>query len=119
MKLIITSQGPELSAVVDPRFGRALWFILFDTDTGNFAALDNKEQVEAPQGAGVQAAQSVVETGAQILLTGRCGPKAFQVLDAAGVQVYSGTTGTVAEALQNWETGKLSLLSEPDGVPRH
>ncbi len=119
MKLIITSQGPEISAAVDPRFGRALWFVVFDTESGNFAVLDNKEQVEAAQGAGVQAAQLVVETGAQALLTGRCGPKAFEVLDTAGVRVYSGISGTVAEALDAWDEGKLTRLAEPDGRPRH
>ena len=119
MKLIITSQGPELSAAVDPRFGRALWFIVFDTDTGDREVIDNSEQVEAAQGAGVQAAQVVVGSGSQALLTGHCGPKAFQVLDAAGVRVYSGITGTVVGAIEAWETGELAPLSAPDGVPRH
>ena len=119
MKVIISSQGPELSAEVDPRFGRALWFILFDTDSGTFEVLDNSEQVEAAQGAGVQAAQVVAGSGAQALLTGRCGPKAYQVLVTAGVRIYSGINGTVVSAIEAWEQGGLSPLHEPDGVPRH
>ena len=119
MKLIITSQGTESADQVDPRFGRARYFILFDTDSEEFKVLDNADQVEATQGAGVQAAQNVVNSGAKILLTGHCGPKAFEVLSAAGVMIYSGVEGTVQEAVQAWSRDELKLLNGPDGTPAH
>lgn len=119
MKLIITAQGPEPTDQVDPRFGRAQWFIVYDEETGGFAALDNEAQVSASQGAGVQAAQIVAASGAVVLLSGHCGPKAFDVLTAAKVQIYSGVTGTVEEALAAWRRGDLELLSSPDGSPQH
>lgn len=119
MKLIITSQGTDPAGPVDPRFGRARYFILFDTDSEEFKVLDNTDQVEAAQGAGVQAAQNIVTSGAEILLTGACGPKAFEVLSAAGVKIYSGIKGTVQEAVQAWRQNELELLNDPDGTPGH
>ena len=119
MKLIITSQGTDPADQVDPRFGRARYFILFDTDSEEFKVLDNADQVEATQGAGVQAAQNVVNSGAEILLTGHCGPKAFKVLSAAGVKIYSGVEGTVQEAVKAWGSDELKLLADPDGTPDH
>jgi predicted Fe-Mo cluster-binding NifX family protein len=119
MKLIITSQGTDPAGQVDPRFGRARYFILFDTDSEEFKVLDNTDQVEASQGAGVQAAQNVVNSGAEILLTGHCGPKAFEVLSAAGVKIYSGVEGTVQDAVQAWGRDELKLLNDSDGTPAH
>ena len=119
MILIITSQGPDPTDPVDPRFGRAPYLLIFDTETDQFQTLDNSQQVAAAQGAGVQAAQNIVATGAQVLLTGRCGPKAFQALSAAGVQIFSGTQGTVQEAVQAWRAGNLDQLTDPNGRPQH
>jgi len=119
MKLIVTSQGPEATDPVDPRFGRAPYFLMCDIETGQFTALDNRDQAAAVQGAGVQAAQIVAGSGAQVVLTGHCGPKAFAVLSAAGLQVYSGITGSVQDALHSWYEGELALLERPDGTPHH
>ena len=119
MKIIITSLGPEPDDGVDQRFGRGCFHILHDTEAGTYTALDNGELLAATQGAGVQAAQNVVASGAEVLLTGRCGPKAFDVLTAAGVAVYSGVTGSVAEAVEAWQKGALEKLAGPDGSPQH
>lgn len=119
MIVVITAQGTEPSDSVDPRFGRAPYFVLFDTETEKFESLDNSQQVGAPQGAGVQAAQNVVAAGAEVLLTGQCGPKAYQALSAAGVRIYAGTQGTVQEAVQAWRDGSLELLTDPNGTPSH
>lgn len=119
MKLVISSMGPHNTDSVDPRFGRARFFILFDSETGSFDSHDNSEQVDAPQGAGVQAAQLVVELGAEALLTGHCGPKAFQVFAESNIQVYSGFEGTVQDAVEAWKGGNLHPLSSPDGIARH
>ena len=53
MKIAITAQGPELSAQVDPRFGRAKYFIIYDVDSDEFEAVDNEQNLNAPQGAGI------------------------------------------------------------------
>ncbi|MEN8007571.1 MAG: NifB/NifX family molybdenum-iron cluster-binding protein [Candidatus Krumholzibacteriota bacterium] len=119
MKLIISSEGPKPSDRVDPRFGRARYLLLYDSASESFISADNSEQVAAAQGAGVQAAQKVVGLGAEALLTGHCGPKAFQVLEEAGVTIYSGFEGTVLDAVKAWKNGILEPLAAPDGIARH
>lgn len=105
MKLVVTAQGPTLDSPVDPRFGRAQYFLLVDSDTGSFTAHDNAQNLNAAQGAGIQAAQTVVELGAEAVLTGNVGPKAFTTLQAGQVAVYPGAAGTVREAVEQWQSG--------------
>ena len=119
MKLIISSKGPDLSNKVDPRFGRAHYFIQYDSATESFVSIDNSENSQAPQGAGVQAAQTVVRTGAEALFTGHCGPKAFAILSEAGIRVYSGFKGTVLDAVQAMKDGSLQPLPGPDRSGHH
>ena len=114
MRIAITAKGKGLEGEVDPRFGRAENFIIFDTETDDLAVVDNKFNVNAVQGAGVQAAGKVVGERAAVLITGHCGPKAFRVLSEAGIKVYTGGTGTVGEALDMYRNGSLDEASEPD-----
>lgn len=108
MKVYITSSGTTLDSPVDPRFGRAPRFLAVDADTGAFEAIDNEQVLNAPQGAGIQAAETVANGGADALLTGHCGPKAFRALRAAGVAVYLGLHGlTAAEALERLRKGEI------------
>jgi predicted Fe-Mo cluster-binding NifX family protein len=119
MRLIISSEGPNPSDRVDPRFGRARYLIQYDSASESYVSIDNTEQVHATQGAGIQCAQKVVESGAEALLTGHCGPKAFQVLVEANVKIYSGFEGTVLDAVDSWKNGNLEPLAAPDGIARH
>jgi len=114
MKICITSQGSELSSQVDPRFGRAAIFLMVDSDTGKFEVVDNKQNLQAAQGAGIQAAQNVAGAKAKAVITGHCGPKAFSTLKAAGIDIFTGASGTVAQALESWKTGKLEKASGAD-----
>jgi len=112
MKIAVTSQGTELSSPVDPRFGRAQYFPIFDTETDAVSVCDNNQNLNAPQGAGIQAARTVVEQGAQAVLTGNVGPKAFATLQAAGVEVFTEATGTVRQALDHLQVGKLKATGK-------
>jgi predicted Fe-Mo cluster-binding NifX family protein len=114
MKIAVTSQGTDLSSEVDARFGRAKYFIICDADTGEYRAVDNKVNLNAPQGAGIQAGELVVREGAKVLLTGHCGPKAFRVLSAAGVAVFNGCSGTVEQAIESYRKGELQKSEAPD-----
>lgn len=114
MKVVISSSGTTLDAAVDPRFGRAPQFICVDTATGETTVASNAAGVAAAQGAGVQAAETVARLGAECLLTGHCGPKAFRALAAAGIPVYVGASGTVAEALRQLDEGRLERATGPD-----
>jgi predicted Fe-Mo cluster-binding NifX family protein len=107
MKIIITSEGPGLNSRVDPRFGRAKHFVLFDAGTDAVSSHDNAQNLNAPQGAGIQAAQAVARLGAEAVLTGNVGPKAFVTLQAANIAVYCGATGTVNEAIEQYKKGQL------------
>ena len=107
MKIAITSTGQGLEADVDPRLGRAHFFLIYDTDSKRAETLDNAQNLNAAQGAGVQAAQNLAKAEVQAVLTGNCGPKAFQVLNAAGITVYVGLSGSVSEAIAEFESGRL------------
>ncbi|NQT50759.1 NifB/NifX family molybdenum-iron cluster-binding protein [bacterium] len=108
MKVAITTAGNDLDAAVDPRFGRAKAFVIYDTESGEWSVLDNEQNAFAAQGAGIQAASAVVNAGVEALLTGNCGPKAFRALAAGKVAVYAGVSGTVREAVEGLAAGKLS-----------
>ena len=86
MKIFFTTSGKALDSPLEPRFGRAPGFLMYDLDNGTFETFENTN-VNAAQGAGIQTAQTVVRLGATALVTGRCGPKAFQVLQAASIQI--------------------------------
>lgn len=114
MKVAVTAQGKDLDAQVDPRFGRASGFVVVDTETDNFAYVDNSQNVNAAQGAGIQAAQAVINQGVDALVTGHCGPNAFRTLSQGGVKVYVGAQGTVREAIEKLKAGELKEADSPD-----
>jgi len=114
MKIAISSQGTQPTADVDPRFGRTKWFILYDTETGEFESISNDQVLNLPQGAGIQAAQQVVGQNAEVVLTGHCGPNAFRTLNAAGVQVVIGVSGSVEQAIKQYQGGLLKPAEDAD-----
>jgi predicted Fe-Mo cluster-binding NifX family protein len=114
MKIAITTSGTDLDGPIDPRFGRAAGFILYDTESGDWSHHDNSQNLNAAQGAGIQAGQNVVDLGAGAVLTGHCGPKAFRVLAAAGVPVVVGARGTVRQALAEYRAGRLQPTDTAD-----
>lgn len=107
MKIVVTAQGPTLDSAVDPRFGRARHLLLVDPQTMQTTAHDNRQNLNAPQGAGIQAAQAVHDLGAGAVVTGHVGPKAFATLRAAGIAVYLGASGTVRDAVEQFRSGRL------------
>lgn len=111
MKVAFPTSGETPDAALDSRFGRASNFFVFDLGTGGHEVVDNQQALDSPQGAGIQAAETVVRSGADCLVTGNCGPKAFQVLKAAGIKVYTADKLTVAEALEAFKAGMLSSLT--------
>ncbi len=105
MKIAISSQGKTLDSELDPRFGRAAYILVVDTETLDFEAFDNNDNKNAFKGAGIQAAAMVCDKNAEVLLTGFCGPNAFQTLDAAGVKVVSDQSGRVIDVVQKFKQG--------------
>lgn len=112
MKIAVTSVGTNLDSEIDPRFGRAAYIIIVDSDTFAFEAVDNQENVNALKGAGIQAAKAVSEKGAEVLLTGFCGPNAFKAMNAAKIGVANNASGSIRDAVQAYLDGKLPLSDE-------
>jgi len=112
MKIAITAAGVSLDAEIDPRFGRCQHFIIADPDTMEFEALENSGAM-AGGGAGVSTAQTIAGKGIEAVLTGNCGPNAYQVLAAAGIKVVTGVSGKVRDAIQDYKSGKLKTSSQP------
>lgn len=111
MRVAITATGPELSSPVDMRFGRAPYLLVMDTSDRKITHIDNKAGMDATQGAGVQAAQAVIDSNASVLITGNCGPKAFRALQAAGIHVYLTPENTVEAAITAFQQGELKHTS--------
>ena len=112
MKIAITSQGNDLKAEIDPRFGRCQTFVIYDTETETFEALENPN-ITAGGGAGIQTAQAMAEQVVQAVLTGNVGPNAFRTLSAAGIGIYAGVSGKVSEAVDQFQRGVLKPYSAP------
>ena len=114
MKIVFTVSGADLSSPMDSRFGRAAKFLVYDLVTDTFEVVDNQQNLNAAQGAGIQSAETVARLGAECLVTGHCGPKAFRVLGAAGIKVFTATAATAAEALDQYRSGKLTESTSAD-----
>ena len=112
MKICVTAQADNLDAEVDPRFGRCQYFIIVDTDTGQVHAVPNPS-VAAMGGAGVQSGQLISGEGAKVVLTGNVGPNAYQTLNAEGITVITGVSGTVKEAVEKFKKGELQSTDGP------
>ena len=114
MKVAFSTSGADLNAPLDSRFGRAARFLVDDTESDSFDVIDNRQNLNAAQGAGIQSAQNVAAAGVQAVVTGHCGPKAFRVLAAAGIQVFTSDAPAVAAALERYRDGKLKEIVSAD-----
>jgi predicted Fe-Mo cluster-binding NifX family protein len=114
MRVTVTANGTGLDAELDVRFGRAAYFVVVDTETLSYHAVENKQNANLPQGAGIQAAQNVVAQDVQAVITGNCGPKAFRVLQAAGIEVLIGARGSVRDVIAQHQAGELETANQPN-----
>jgi len=113
MNIAVTATEPTLDAKVDPRFGRCPYFLIVNTDNLNFEPVENAN-VALGGGAGIQSAQLMAEKAVEVVLTGNCGPNAYQTLSAAGIGVIVGCSGTVADAIEQFKAGQLNTAGEPN-----
>lgn len=118
MKLCVTSSGKDIESEVDERFGRAPYLVVVDTETMESEAIRNTA-VTAGHGAGIRAAQTISDKGAEALLTGIIGPNAFEALRAAGIRVYEGASEfeSVKAAVERFKKGAFREVSAPSGGP--
>ena len=114
MKIAITSSGENIDNEIDLRFGRAKGFIIYETNDDTFEFIDNIQNLEAAQGAGIQAAQNVVNKNIEAVITGHCGPKAFKVLSTSGVKVYTVNECKIKEVIEKFKNGELQEAASAD-----
>ncbi len=113
MKVAVTATGPDLKDNVDPRFGRCSYFLIVDTGSMEVQPLENPN-LSLGGGAGIQSAQAMSENGVSAVLTGNCGPNAFRTLNAAGIDVITGVSGTVKGAVEQFKAGAFSSTGGPN-----
>ena len=114
-KIAISSEAPSMDALVDPRFGRAAGFVVIDPHTMAFEYVDNGAAQTMGRGAGIQAAETVAQTGAKTVLTGYVGPKAFQALSATGIQIGQNLENiTVRQAVERFKAGDIEMAGQPN-----
>ena len=112
MKVAVTSQGQELSSEIDPRFGRARWLVVVDTETGKSEVHDNSVNLNATQGAGIQTGQNIANLGVEAVITGNVGPNAFKTLNAANVKIFLAEKQTVQDAIDSFKADKLKEVDQ-------
>ena len=113
MRIAISATGPDLDAEVDPRFGRCQYFIIVEPDTMQFESVENSSAM-ASGGAGISAAQMIASKRVEAILTGNCGPNAYQVLSPAGIKIITGVSGKVQDAVQDYKASKYQASSQPN-----
>lgn len=114
MKVAVTSSGNTLESDLDPRFGRASYFLIVDTETLSFEVKPNDQNMDLPQGAGIQAGKTVADCGVEVLITGNCGPKAYAVLEAAGIKVVTGVKGSIKEVIEHFKKSAPEYSQGPN-----
>ena len=112
MKIAVTTHGNTLTSEIDPRFGRAARFIVVDPDTMETELVENSQNLDLPQGAGIQAAQTIASHKIGVLITGNCGPKAFKVLKAAGIRVVTEAKGRIDDIIEQYKRGELTYADD-------
>jgi len=116
MKIAISAAGETLESNLDPRFGRAAYFLIVDSDSFDFTVMDNTAAAAAA-GAGISAAQKVIEQNIQAVITGQLGPNALEVLQAENIDLFQGKPGSVYSNMIAFNQHQLKRISE--GGPAH
>lgn len=117
MKIAISITSAHENATLDPRFGRASHFAIHDTDSSQTMIIENPAAFESG-GAGVRAAEFIIQQGVKAVISGSFGPNAYNVLSAGGVTMYQASSGTVQELLTAQAAGELESSVNPLSVGR-
>jgi len=115
MKVAIAASGEDLNSPVDRVFGRARYFVITDPEETIVEVLENSQNVNAAQGAGIQSARQIANKSVDVVLTGNVGPNAFRALEAVSIKVYQFESDvlTVRDALTAWKEGRLQEVKAP------
>ena len=112
MKICLTSSGTTLNDLVDPRFGRAPYFIVVDSETMEIENIPNNA-AGAMSGAGIQAAQTITNKNVNVVITGNVGPNAYRALAAANIKIVVGASGIIKDVIEKYKRGELKETNSP------
>jgi predicted Fe-Mo cluster-binding NifX family protein len=112
MKILMPVNGENLESPINRSFGRTKQFLLIDSETLEFEIIENKQNMTAAQGAGIQSAQTVIKAGAEVVITTHCGPKAFRVLNEGGAKIFFSNADTVKENLEQFKANNLEQMND-------
>jgi predicted Fe-Mo cluster-binding NifX family protein len=118
MKIALSATAPTLDAGIDPRFGRCQYFVIVDPQTMEFETLDNSNAMAAG-GAGISTAQMIASKGVEVVLTGNCGPNAYETLSATGIQIITGVSGRIKDAIEAFKAGRFQSSTQPSVDSHH
>lgn len=110
MKICISSTGNSIESTMDPKFGRAAYFIMVDSDTMENEVVENSAAASTG-GAGITTGQMVVDNGVKAVITGNMGPNAMEVLKAANVEIYCGENVSIKENIEKFKKGTLKKIN--------
>ncbi len=120
MKIAISTTGETLASELDPKFGRAQYFIVYDIEQEKISAvINNTLNVNAQGGAGTNASQLIANSGATAVISGNFGPNAFKGLNAFDIEIYSSEVQTIKEVINNFKAGKLTKVSSATVPGQH
>jgi predicted Fe-Mo cluster-binding NifX family protein len=112
MRIAVSAQEPTLESLVDPRFGRAHCFVVYDTGNDSVEIIENKDSNGISQGAGIQAAERIADKNVNLVVSGNIGPKALKALGSAGIKTALWQKGTVSEAIELARDNRLAICDE-------
>ena len=110
MKIAISATSQNKESFLDRRFGRCDYFLIFNTETGEYEAVSNNG-VSSGGGAGIAAASQIIEENVSVLITGNLGPNAFELIEKAGIRAYSCEELPVFRAIEIFQKDQLSEIN--------
>lgn len=110
MKIAISATGQNKESLLDRRFGRCDYFLIFNTETGDHKAVSNNG-VSSGGGAGIAAASQIIEEDVSAIITGNLGPNAFELIEKAGIKAYSCEELPVFRVVEIFQKNQLSEIS--------
>ncbi|MBZ4664068.1 MAG: hypothetical protein JG776_1783 [Caloramator sp.] len=110
MKIVISAKGQDINDLMDVRFGRCRYFQIHNLETGEFKVLENAGQ-KSGGGAGIAAAQQIIDEGVDVVITGSLGPNAFDLINKAGIKAYKCDEISIKEVIEKLKNGELQEIN--------
>ena len=110
MKIAISASGKKLSDLLDQRFGRCEFFQVYDSETKEIQILQNKGN-QASGGAGIAAANQIVDENIEVIITGRLGPNAFDIVTENNIKAYTCECLSIGEILKKYDKKELKEIT--------